>query len=320
MTKHGWIFFTFLILFFSCKKQKQLDPEIEAIPVQVEIIRFDQLFAQATPDNWQKLREQYPMFFPEFYHDTIWAAKTVDTLQKQLEFETDRVFADFSTYEYEIGLLFKHIKYYFPDFQEPKIYTVISDVDYQTNVVWYENNLILGLDNFLGQDHPFYSGISRFIAKKMVPQQLVPEIADRFALKKVPPPFTNTFMEKMVYYGKILYLKQLLLPMYNEEDIIRYTADELDWAKANESEIWRYFIERELLYSTQQNMDSRFLNDAPFSKFYLELDNESPGRLGQYIGWQIVTSFMKNHTVSIDQLLQTPGEELFKLSKFKPRK
>jgi hypothetical protein len=41
--------------------------------------------------------------------------------------------------------------------------------------------------------------------------------------------------------------------------------------------MWRYFIEKELLYSVDQKLIPRFINMAPFSKFYLEIDNEGQG-------------------------------------------
>ena len=46
----------------------------------------------------------------------------------------------------------------------------------------------------------------------------------------------------------------------------------------------------------------------------------SPGRIGQRIGWQIVRSFMDNNDVSLQDLLSLDEEEIFKNSKYKPRK
>ena len=90
---------------------------------------------------------------------------------------------------------------------------------------------------------------------------------------------------------------------------------------ANESYIWRYFIERELLFSTDLKLSGRFITPAPFSKFYLEdIDAESPGRLGQYIGWQIVRAYMQQNDVSLKDMLLKSPEEIFNNSKFKPRK
>jgi uncharacterized protein YjaZ len=74
------------------------------------------------------------------------------------------------------------------------------------------------------------------------------------------------------------------------------------------------------LYSTDNSLPSRFINPAPFTKFYLELDSESPGRLGQYIGWQIVRSFMEHNDVEFMDMLQMEATEIFNGAKFKPRK
>ena len=75
-----------------------------------------------------------------------------------------------------------------------------------------------------------------------------------------------------------------------------------------------------MLFSTDNSLPNRFIALAPFSKFYLELDSESPGRLGQYIGWQIVRAYMKNNKVSLMDMMQKDAEEIFNNSNFKPSK
>jgi uncharacterized protein YjaZ len=63
------------------------------------------------------------------------------------------------------------------------------------------------------------------------------------------------------------------------------------------------------------------LDPAPFSKFGLELDSESPGRLGRYIGWQIVRAFFdKNPNITPQQLLTLSADDILKESNYKPRK
>jgi hypothetical protein len=99
-----------------------------------------------------------------------------------------------------------------------------------------------------------------------------------------------------------------------------YTPKEISWCEENESYIWRYFLENELLYSNELKLNSRFIAPAPFSKFYLEIDNESPGQVGAWIGWQIVRSYAKNNDVPVAKLLELNAKELFKKSKYKPNK
>src|SRR5690606_8134632 len=106
----------------------------------------------------------------------------------------------------------------------------------------------------------------------------------------------------------------------SDAEKIGYSQEQLAWAQANESEIWRYFIERELLFSTDNSLAGRFIADAPFSKFYLELDSESQDKIGQYLGWQIVRSYMKNNDMPFMQMLQMDADEIFNKPKCKPRK
>jgi uncharacterized protein YjaZ len=123
----------------------------------------------------------------------------------------------------------------------------------------------------------------------------------------------------MVYFGKELYIKEKLMPLIKDDINIGYTPEQLDWARANEEQIWRYFIEGGLLYDTDNRLGPRFLDPAPFSKFQLELDNESPDMIGRFTGWQIVRAFMENNKESFQEMLALPGEEIFKRSKYKPR-
>ena len=124
----------------------------------------------------------------------------------------------------------------------------------------------------------------------------------------------------MLYYGKILYLKDLFIPFEEDAEKMGYTQEELEWAQANEEQIWRYFIENELIFDTDSQLYTRFLYPGPFSKFYLELDAESPARLGQYIGWNIIRTYMDKNEISIKRMLNTPAEEIFNNATYKPKK
>jgi uncharacterized protein YjaZ len=124
----------------------------------------------------------------------------------------------------------------------------------------------------------------------------------------------------MIYYGKILYLKDLWIPFKPDAEKMGYTEEELQWAKNNEEQIWRYFVEKELLFQTDSELYTRFLYPAPFSKFYLLLDSESPDRLGQYLAWQMLRQYVEKNDVSVQQMLNTSAEEIFNDSNYKPRK
>ncbi len=94
----------------------------------------------------------------------------------------------------------------------------------------------------------------------------------------------------------------------------------MNWANENEYFVWTYFVENNILFDPDNNLDVRFINDAPFSKFYLEIDNESPAMIGKYIGWKIVKSFMKNNDVSLNKMLISKPMDIYYNSKYKPQK
>jgi uncharacterized protein YjaZ len=110
------------------------------------------------------------------------------------------------------------------------------------------------------------------------------------------------------------------MPIATDAQKIGFAQNQMEWAVANEEPIWRNFIENELLYSTDNKLAPRFLDLAPFSKFGLELDKESPGKIGRFIGWQIVRAFMERNNISLQQMLAMPAEEIFKESNYKPNR
>ncbi|MBE9490917.1 MAG: gliding motility lipoprotein GldB [Bacteroidetes bacterium] len=307
-------------LFFSCETDSKLEQEIASIDVTFNIERFDKLFAKATPESLPELKTEYPFMFSKRYNDSLWMHKINDTLQQQLNLEVEKAFATDQSYEIEIQSLFQHLKYYFKAFKSPRIITVTSDVDYRNKTIVTDTIVLIALDTYLGANHEFYEGIPKYIRQNFESSQIVPDLATQYALQNVYQPKRKTFLDEMIYYGKVLYFKDIMIPFKADDEKIGYTKQQLNWAIDNESYIWRYFVERELLFNTDSQLLNRFINPAPFSKFNLELDGESPGRLGQYTGWQIVKAYMKNNDVTLQKMLNTSAEDIFNNSKFKPRK
>ncbi len=316
-----YLFIFCLIILVGCEDENKLEEEIAQIPMDVTITRFDKIFAKAELKDLPKLKKEYSLFFPKQVPDSIWEQRFTDTIQEQLNVETEKIFPDNKKLEETIRPLFQHFKYYFPRFKSPQIYTISSDVDYQNKVIAADSLMVISIANYLGEDHYFYEGISGFISENLKPSRLGPDIADVYARQLISQPKSRTFLAKMMYYGKALYLVDLVSPTSTEAEKIGYTEDQILWTKENEIYMWRYFIENELLYSTDEELPGRFLNPAPFSKFYLEIDNDSPGRLGRYMGWQIVRAYMgRNPEVTLEELLKKPADEIYIQSKYKPKK
>ncbi len=315
------ILFLMILFTISCKKDSQLDKDISNINTDIKIERFDRLVAEAFSNDFNTLKQAYPFMFSEKENDSIWMVTKSDTLQVQLLDEVDKVFGNFEQTETEIESLFNHIKHYFPEFNPPRVITTTSYVDFRNRVFVSDTIAVLALDSYLGSDHKFYTNIQKFITANLKKEHIVVDLAAKYAEKYIYQKQNKTLIDEMIYYGKQLYFKDVIIPFKTEAERIGYSQKELDWAIANESLIWRYFVERELLFSTDSKLKSRFINPAPFSKFYLEdIDTDSPGRIGQYIGWQIVRAYMKQNDIVLKDMLTTNTEDIFNNSKFKPRK
>lgn len=309
------------IVVSACKSENGLENEISKINTNIEIERFDKLFAEVNAEKLPDLKQAYPFMFSNKIKDSFWLAKKNDSLQQVLFKEVDDTFSSIKDTEAEIESLFNHLKYYFPEFNPPRVITTTNDVDYRNRVVVTDTIVVVSLDTYLGSDHEFYGGIQKFIRANFNKNQIVVDLASQYAQKYVYQSAHRTFLDEMIYFGKILYFKDKVIPFKTEAQRIGYNQEELNWAIANESYIWRYFVERELLFSTDKKLSSRFIVDAPFSKFYLEeIDTDSPGKVGQFIGWQIVKAYMNQNNVSLKEMLITSPEEIYNNTKFKPRK
>lgn len=309
-----------LLVFNACKESDQIESEISKIDIDLNVERFDLDFAKAKSEDLPKLKRDYPFLFSERIPDSVWIDRINDSLQKELSGEVEKTYAKFDDVHDDIESLFQHLKYYDKTFKVPRVITVTSDVDYRNKTIVTDTIVLISLDTYLGSDHHFYEGIQRFLTLNMKRSQIVSDLAANYSEGYILQNKPKTLLDDMIYFGKQLYFKDKMIPFKSDAEKIGYSEEQLEWAEANESEIWRYFIERELLFSTDNSLAGRFIADAPFSKFYLELDSESPGKLGQYIGWQIVRSYMKNNDVPFMEMLQKDADEIFNNSKFKPRK
>lgn len=312
------LFLLLTLLVSSCNRKSELEREIEKIPVEVTVERFDKAYYEY--EDLQSVKQKFPHFFPADVPDSVWIAKKQDTIYQELYEEVQKKFSDISPLQKQLTSLFQHIKYYYPNEKIPTFYTVISEVDYHRKTFYTDSIAWISLDVFLGKDHHFYAAEPEYLRENLEPEQILPNLVQSFAHRKIPYPRTGDFLSRIIYEGKILYLKDLLLPGLTDAQKIAYPEKKLKWAVTNEENVWRYFIDEKMLYSTDPSLVIRFVNEAPFSKFYLDIDSESPGKIGSWVGWQIVRSYAKNNAVSLEELLHKNAEEIFRQSKYKPRK
>ena len=314
----------FIVLLFiglvSCKKESKIEREIEKIPVVFKVERFDKIFYESQPSDLKQIQSQYPFFFPEGNEDTVWTNKLTNPLLRELYNEVQFRYGNLTSLEEDLTSFFGHVQYYFPKYKTPRVITLISEVDLDAKAIYADSIALIALDCYLGNEHRFYADFPKFKRINFDENQILPDLVTSFSYGKIAPPMDKNLLSIMIYHGKELYLKDKLIPNFTDAAKIAYTEEQVAWCKENEEQMWRYFIENNLLYEANVKNEHRFINDAPFSKFYLEIDNESPGRVGQWLGWQIVRSYMENNDTSLTDMLAMDAKTLFERSKYKPKK
>lgn len=307
-------------LLYSCTSKDRFQVDVSKIPVAIELERFDEAFYTATLDSLPKLKTSFPYFFPENTPDSIWVAKIQNTDEQALFAETQKVFPNTTALSQELRSLFAHLKYYNTSFREPKVVTMLSNIDYDYRIIYTDTLLLISLDAYLGEQHPYYRDYPRYIKQTNTKDHVVVDVANAIISQQTGEIPSRQFLHKMITAGIQWYLLEAYMPAKEPHIRMGYSKQKWVWALENEAKVWSYFIENNLLYSTDSQLNQRFLDPAPFSKFYRLQDVDTPGQIGKWIGYRIVRSFMNNNDVSLQELTQLEPELIFSKSKYKPKK
>jgi len=315
---------------FSCK-DNPLDIDISDITLELSTKRFEQDLFNTSQNNEKNLQKEYDFFFTDFTEQIINIGSinnpsTTYQLSKfindpeitALKKQVDALYSDFSPFEKELTKAFKRYHHYFPKKHIPEIITYVSGFNYA--IATDVNYLGIGLDMFLGGNYKAYNqlGIPKYKSDFMNQEHLVAGallgwVSTEFELKETQA----NLLTEMIHQGKILYLLDVLLP--NEKDFIKinYTQEQVAWCNNNERGSWFYFIDNSLLYSKENTEIIKYMGEAPFIQGFPE---GSPGRIGHWVGWQIVRTYMqKNPNIPLTQLMnETDAQKILNASKYKP--
>jgi len=321
-----FLFFFSLLSLFLSSCGNQFDVDISSMePAKVKITQYEKaLFDQQLNEKRiNELQKEFPLFLGDLPLDSIQflqlQAFVSDSLLRALYKKSKEVFPHLDKEEKQLTEAFTHIKYYYPSFQCPKVYTYLSGVQ---DIVFYQDPIImLSIDHYLGQGYKIYQmlGTPKYKQFAMQKKFLVKDILLSIAKAYTPPIAGDAKMiEQMIYEGKLLYFIKSMYPKITDEILFIQTQNHLNWFQEKESELWRYYIENELLYKADYLAYNKFINDAPFTAV---LGDDSAPRTGIWLGYQIIYSYMKNSDKTLQEMLQNQNAQLIlQQSKYRPSK
>ncbi len=321
-----------LLFLVSCGNKKNV-PDVSHINLNITTKRFEQdffnldtLHLSSALDN---INKKYPTFLPDYLYNILGLVPPQDSIISQIKlFLRDglykNVFADavkqypsFSKVEKELKLALQLTKYYFPKYQTPNtIYTFIGPIDGVGTAITSDHQFAVGLQGYLGKDYPAYqlgyiaqiypSYKTRKFEEQYIATNCVKNIIEELYPNKSSG---RPLAERMIEEGKRMYLLDALLPYTSDTVKTGYTQNQLELCFKNEKNIWAFFVSGNLLFETEPSLVSPYVTDGPKTQ---ELSEAAPGNIGQFTGWQIVKSWMKEHPkTSMQQLMQTDAMSIF---------
>jgi uncharacterized protein YjaZ len=234
----------------------------------------------------------------------------------------DSAYSQIPGLEKDLTLAMKHYLYYYPGSKIPRIYAYISGGDYDFPVQFADSVLLIGLDNYLGAGFKPYiaDGLPLYRISRMTSSDIIPDCMKVLGKITYPEQFPgNTLLEQMIDAGKRLLFVDAMIPQTEDRLKIGYSKEQYDWIVKNEAHVWAAIIDNRMLYTTDGKLIRSFLADGPFAA---EFSKESPARLGEWLGWQIVRKYLENNPeVTLQEVMnEKNSQKILNLSHYKPEK
>lgn len=202
-----------------------------------------------------------------------------------------------ATYSEAIDLAFRRFHYFFPETALPDV--VYFNSGFNFSVFPTDTHLGIGLDYFLGADHPITQQLNPelfpgFMRAKMEPDLLVAEALRGWLLVHHQDLYydDSNLVSTCIYWGKMMYLLDLMLPSVDDHIKMGYSKEEQAWNEKNERNLWIEFSNQEILYETRRFEINRWIVDGPFTRA-AGVPQEAPSRVGVWLGWRIVRDYME---------------------------
>lgn len=314
-------FFTLLVL--ACSRDK-LKVDSSQIKVSTRFINLDSIIIHSNPDQLIKFHSNFQNSIKGIYDYQLGyclqIGEVVDTafINSIGQFKADKgiigieksiqsKFDDLEFHKKSILEGLQHLKYHFPEGKIPE-HIVFMNSLFNSNAFSTDKEIGIGLERYLGYENemiqklpsePFYD----WIKKAMDETYLERDAICSWILTHYVPEVDGVLAEHIIYWGKVLYLTEASFPDLEKNIILRYNEKQFKWANENESSFWKYLIDEKLLFKINGLEKANLLNEGPFT---IGLPEESPDRLGQFLGWKMVRNYMSKNDVTLKELIELP--------------
>lgn len=332
-----------MTLLWSCQPEvSEPLPDVSTIEIDLSPRRFEQdLFTLDTTQmdaSLAALKSKYPEFSTIFFSQIL-GSNDPEVLNsigeaayvkgfinfpaiRQLYDTCTYVLGDFSDQQASFQQAFQYLKYYFPEMPTPDLTTFISEYTVGA-FIYKENSLAVGLDFFLGSDYPYAAynpnnpTFSAYLTRTFNKDHLVSKTMRVLVEDITGPPNGSKMLDIMIHRGKQLYILDRLLPHVADTAVLEFSEDQFNWLKENERDVWAFFLSEDLLYSTDMQKYRKYVDYSPNAP---GMPIEAPGRVANWMGYQIVNAYMRRvQSAQLSDLINIrDAQEILNKSSYKP--
>ncbi|MEY4602714.1 MAG: hypothetical protein RIT43_6 [Bacteroidota bacterium] len=317
--KSLFLWFSCLGLFVSCS-YNPFEVDITNVKTGIGYLNLDSMLVKTSPNDIPLMNERCKFELGELYAYQLgycfrFANDADTTVQKGLslyfsdpgiqiiERELGSQFSSVAEYNKAIDDGFRRLKVHFPKMKVPKKVVYLNSL-LNFSVFSTGEQIGVGLEWHLGPD-------SKWLKK--LPEQLTPQWKKEAMLKEyiardaivswlethIVPKTDGDLASEMVRWGKIIYFLQAAFPGSEPHSLLRYTPKEYEWAIENEQNIWDYLIKQNMLFKINDLNERNLLSEGPFTP---GIQEKSPDRLGQFVGYKMVKKYMDIRRISLEEL------------------
>lgn len=324
--KKYFLFILVAVLLVSCNDKKK-DSLTETT---LKIHRFENLIFDTPIAELQQtlIDNQYDYRFlfntdiadPAYFEEIKYFAS--DTIMQQVYSVVVATYPNLSWLEQELTIAMARANELMPNNQPKNFYTLMTGTfAYYDRVMCTDSFMAINIDQYAVKNMKYfngYFGMPMYIVNLLDSMYLPIDCMSSYAISKIPQTYAEqSMLDLMILNGKILYFLDKVFPDVADSIKIRYTSQQMEWAEENENNVWGYFIQKNLLYEKNYTKIRPFVNEAPNTTVF---ENSAP-RMTDFIGWKIVTRYMNNKNISIEELFKnTNSQQILTDSGYKPKR
>ena len=152
----------------------------------------------------------------------------------------------------------------------------------------------------------------------MRPEAIVPGVAriisNRYAQNL--PQAEPAMVDEIIRWGKAYYFVEQMMPCLPDSILIGYPQAVLEDVESNAPRIYNHFVSGNLFFSKDQLVIAKYTGERPA---ILEIGEKAPGRLGQWLGLQIVRAYATRTKKTVQEIMREPdARKIFDQARYRP--